>query len=295
MKMLPSPDYYKKLIIQFQDYITQKGITTYSLKKFDKLINEFHQNNRRPFPWRDKITPYGIVVSEIMLQQTQTHRVLPKYKEFILAFPNFKKLAEASFYDVLKYWKGLGYNRRAKNLQITAQIITQTYQGTIPKTPEILKTFPGIGPATSCSIATFIYNKPYIFIETNIRSVFLLLFFENESKIDDNQILELIEKTIDKKNPREWYYALMDFGVFIKKEFKNPNHKSKHYNKQSTFAGSNRQIRGMILQDLLNHPLSTQTKIIKRLGFDKERIIKNLEDLIKEEMIIKKENKYTIT
>lgn len=294
MNISTSIEFHKNQIKEFQNAIAQKGTTNSNLKKFNKILWEFHEENRRPFHWRDTITPYGIVVSEIMLQQTQTDRVLPKYLEFIETFPTFESLAQADFYEVLKKWKGLGYNRRAKNLQRCAQEIVERFNGKVPQEPEELVTLPGIGPATSCSVSTFIYNKPNIFIETNIRSVFLFLFFHEQENISDKILLELIEKTIDTKKPREWYYALMDYGVFIKKTYGNPNKKSKHYTKQSRFAGSNRQIRGMILQDLLDHPNSTSSQIIKRLGIDKDRIQKNLNDLQKEELIQYHKSKYFI-
>lgn len=255
---------------------------------FNKHLYTFFRKNKRNFPWRDTSDPYHIMVSEYMLQQTQVSRVEKLYPKFIKKFPSIKKLAHTSQKDVLSAWQGLGYNRRALYLQKTAQIIQKDYEGIIPKNPDILKTFPGIGINTAGSIAAFAFNIPTLFIETNIRSVFLHMFFNDKENIDDKEIMKLIEKMIDIKNPREWYSALMDYGTYIKKEYKNPSRKSKHYIKQSSFRGSIREIRGFIIK-----ALTKEGKIrIKELEskYEKEKIdtaIKNL----KEEKIIKEKKR----
>lgn len=294
MNISPSIEFHKNKILDFQKLIQKKGITQQTIQQAHNLIAEFYKNNRRPFIWRDKISDYGIFLSEIMLQQTQTQRVIIKYQEFLSQFPDFQTLAESSFFDVLKYWKGLGYNRRARYLHESAKIIHEKYNGKIPNSPDALVELPGIGPATSCSIATFVHNHPYIFIETNIRSVFIWLFYSENTNVSDKLLMPLIEQTLDTENPREWYYALMDFGVFIKKEFGNPNKKSKHYTKQSKFAGSNRQIRGMLLNDLLQYPKSSYENITERLALNPERIQKNLDDLVTEQLISYINNLYSI-
>lgn len=252
---------------------------------FITTITTWYKNNRRSFIWREHITPYHVVVSEIMLQQTQTERVAQKFPLFIAAFPDFITLANASFSDVLREWKGLGYNRRAQALCKIATNVVNNFDGQLPHDPEILKTFPGIGPATASSIAAFAFNKPTFFIETNIRTVFIHFFFKNEHKITDKQIMPLVQATLNKEHPREWYYALMDYGVMLKKEIGNLNKQSAHYTKQSKFIGSNRQIRGKILQILLDQPGASLHTILTELQEEPSRVTRILITLEKEHFI----------
>lgn len=218
---------------------------------FQKKIWNFYYKNKREFPWRETTNPYHILVSEVMLQQTQTSRVISKNQQFLKKFPTLELLAKSTNAEVLGAWSGLGYNRRGLYLKKTAEQIVNTYQGEIPLDPKVLVTFPGIGPNTAGSIFVFSTNKPHAFIETNIRRVFIHEFFEGKDKISDKEILKLVEETLDQKNPREWYFALMDYGVHLSKTEINPNRKSKHYIKQSKFEGSLRQTRGKILKLLL--------------------------------------------
>jgi A/G-specific adenine glycosylase len=203
-------------------------------------------------PWRDTRNPYHILVSEIMLQQTQVSRVLGAYSRFIRMFPDIQTLARAPLADILRAWQGLGYNRRALLLKRLAIRVVADYEGRIPREREILRTLPGIGEATSGAVCAFAFNQPAVFIETNIRSVFIHYFFRGKKKVDDTRLLSLIGKTLDLKNPREWYYALMDHGSFLKSKFPNPSRESRHYAKQGKFEGSVRQVRGNILKALLN-------------------------------------------
>ena len=187
-------------------------------------------------------------------------------------------------YRCFESMAGDGYNRRAKYLQDSAQIITRKHNGIIPEDQSLLVKFPGIGKATAASIITFTYNKPLIFIETNIRRVFIHHFFKDEQGIDDSAITPLVEKNLDRENPREWYYLVMDYGTFLAKTVENPNRKSKHYAKQSKFEGSNRQIRGTILRELINESLSRE-ELLSKLSGDKDRINRVLDELIKEKFI----------
>ena len=197
-----------------------------------------------------------------MLQQTQANRVVPKYEAFIYQFPTVRSLATALNEDVLRLWSGLGYNRRALYLKQAAQNLT-----TKPNyTPESLSKNKGIGVNTAGAIYVFSKNKPYVFIETNIRRVFISEFFKNQDKILDADILKLVERTMDTKNPREWYYALMDYGAYLKSQTVNPNRKSKHYTKQSKFEGSVRQARGKILKILIEKKKVSQVELEKEIG-----------------------------
>src|SRR4030095_13575873 len=215
---------------------------------FKELIWDYYRHNRRDFAWRNTDSPYFILVSEIMLQQTQTHRVIDKYEEFIATFPTFEALAASTLRDVLMVWQGLGYYRRARYLHQLAQIVASEHGGVLPKDIKMLQALPGIGAGTAGSIGAFAFNRPTIFIETNIRTVFIHCFFDNKKEVSDKELLPLIAAAVDHDNPREWYYALMDYGVWCKSMYVNPNRNSAHYTKQSQFKGSNRQIRAQILK-----------------------------------------------
>jgi A/G-specific adenine glycosylase len=267
-----------------------RNLTIQQIKKFQKEIWNFYKKQGRSMPWRREKDPYKVLISEIMLQQTQVSRVIPKYLEFVKEFPDFKTLAEAKLSSVLEHWSGLGYNRRALFLQKLAQEVTVRYKGVLPNKKEALIALPGIGKATVGSILAFAFNEAVPFIETNIRRVYIDRFFKNEQKIHDDKIFLLVEKTIDRKNPREWYYALMDYGAMLKVKTKNPNQKSVHYVKQSKFVGSDREIRGILIKYLTEHASVSQETFLKKFSFSKERVEKIFERL-QEEGMIEKRNK----
>ena len=246
---------------------------------FKATILGHYKEHRRAFPWRDVISPYRIVVSEVMLQQTQTDRVLKKFDNFINTFPNFETLANAPFERVLAAWKGLGYNRRALALQKIAQLVVTDFDGCLPTDPALLEKFPHIGPATARSILVFAYNKPYAFIETNIRTVFIYFFFKNRTDVKDSEIKPLVEQTLDQDNPREWYYALMDYGVLLKKTVGNLSVRSAVYAKQSRFEGSDRQVRGQVLSLLLERkvvPLYDLPELLHQNRTRTEKVVRTL-------------------
>jgi A/G-specific adenine glycosylase len=251
--------------------IPESRLSRKRINTFQQQIIRYYNENKRGMPWRDKVDPYCILVSEFMLQQTQTERVLLKYGPFITRFPDFQTLSRASLKDVLAVWQGLGYNRRAINLKETAGEIISRYSGKIPESFDELIRLPGIGMATAGAILAFAFNKPGVFIETNIRRVFIHFFFQDRTDIQDKEIMPLVEKTLDHENPRHWYYALMDYGAMLKKQGSNPNRKSAHYSRQAPFEGSNRQARGAILRYLLNYGTMEEHKLITLLGINPAR------------------------
>jgi A/G-specific adenine glycosylase len=261
---------------------------------FKKFIWKLYTEHKRAFPWRHNANPYEVVISEVMLQQTQTYRVEPKYLAFIAALPNIKALAEADLRTVLTLWQGLGYNRRGKFLHIMAQQIQQNYNGIIPDTPELLAQLPGIGKATAGSICAFAFNKPTIFIETNIRAVFIHYFFSGRNDVHDKEIEPLVAMTVDHENPREWYYALMDYGVYLKKKLPNPSRNSKHHIIQSKFEGSDRQIRGAIIRELTKLQAIESGTLFNVIGGDRARIEYIVQQLINEQFIKKINNVFSI-
>lgn len=251
-------------------------------------------------PWRKTHDPYGILVSEIMLQQTQVSRVTGFYKKFIAEFPSFQMLAAAKTSDVLRAWQGLGYNRRALALQKLAKEVVEKHSGRLPRSLESLVALPGVGPYTAGAVRAFAFNEPEIFIETNIRRVFIHFFFPSKAKkiyrkVTDKALERYIRSSLDKKNPREWYYALMDYGAMLGSEAQeNPNRRSAHYTKQATFAGSDRELRGKILRELLSRKKILSSALIKDMKESRERVLNIITGLNKEGFIMKKGEYITI-
>jgi A/G-specific adenine glycosylase len=229
------------------------GIITSVHHAFIQTVYDYYHQHHRDLPWRNPesngdFDPYKIMVSEIMLQQTQVSRVIEKYRQFLAAFPSIETLAAAPLTDVLFVWQGLGYNRRGKYLREAAKEITHRHNGVVPSDPKVLSALPGIGVNTAHAIAVYSFNQPLVFIETNIRSVYLHHFFDGHESVNDALILPLVTETLDTDNPREWYWALMDYGTHIKKTYGNPNVRSRHYAKQSRFKGSERELRGAVVK-----------------------------------------------
>jgi A/G-specific adenine glycosylase len=266
---------------QFYLLYQQEGIAATIIRKFQSIIYTYYRQHGRTFPWRQTVNPYHILVSEIMLQQTQTSRVLKKYEEFISSFPDFESLAAAPMQQVLTAWQGMGYNRRAIALQETARTVLSSFNGQLPSSPDILITLPGIGPYTASAIPVFAFNQPHAFIETNVRTVYLHFFFSNRSRVNDKEIMPLVEATLDRTNPRKWYFALFDYGAMLKSA-ENPDRKSAHYRKQSPFKGSNREIRGQIIKLLLSDSITTEKELVGHFKQNPARVKRNLYQLHKE-------------
>jgi len=237
--------------------------------------------------------PYHTLVSEVMLQQTQTKRVEEKYLQFLTAFPDFASLAQAPLKKILKVWQGLGYNRRTILLKKISRRVMDEFNGRLPLSDKVLMKLPGIGRATASAIIAFAFNKPAVVIETNIRTVFIHFFFEDKDDVNDREIIPLVEKTLDRSNPRKWYFALMDYGAMLKKRYKNPSRRSSHYKRQTPFKGSNRQIRGMILRMLLAKP-SSEHEIIISIMEEREKVKINLNQLQKEGFIKRNGKRFSI-
>lgn len=229
------------------------------------------------------------------MQQTQTERVLKKYQPFLNRFPTFEALADAQLSEVLQLWQGLGYNRRALGLKKIAELVHRKYNDNLPDDPETLITFPMIGSATAGSLQAFVFNKPVAFIETNIRRVILFFFFENEQKVKDNEVLNVVDQVLDTQDPRHWYYALMDYGVYLKYAVPNPNRRSAHYRRQAPFENSNRQIRGSLLRMITADGPLTGPDLKNALNkFDNDRIERCLQELEREGFIAAENETYRI-
>jgi len=272
----------------------RRNLSPGAINRFRKVILDHYKGHGRTLPWRLTTDPYLVLVSEIMLQQTQVDRVTPKYEEFIARFPDFSALARATLQDVLQVWQGLGYNRRAIFLKRIAEQIMQEPAREFPQDVDCLKKLPGLGYATACSLMAFAFNAPVVFIETNIRTVFTHFFFTDEENIKDSEILPLVAQTLDRQNPRVWYWALMDYGSMLKRTQGSNNPRSAHYQKQTPFKGSDRQVRGMILRHLLAHPRSTASTMTQELGMPLGRLEQSLQRLAAEGFVRESQGRYSI-
>lgn len=264
----------------------QEGLTPAVADLFQRIVYDWYVPQRRELPWRETFDPYAILVSEIMLQQTQVERVREKYPTFLAEFPNLRALAAAPLERVLAAWQGLGYNRRAVNLKRCAEAVVASLGGEVPADPNELVRLPGIGTYTSRAVAAFAFNTPLPFIETNIRSVYIHHFFADQSSIHDRDLMPLIEQTLDRGNPREWYYALMDYGSHLKRLHGNPSRRSSHHTRQTPFKGSNREVRSRILRAVLENPGISRDALEKAVGASSEIVGKNLEQLAAEGFIV---------
>ncbi|MHC1698564.1 MAG: A/G-specific adenine glycosylase [Geobacteraceae bacterium] len=283
----------KKPVI-IQQETTRTVLRQEAIQRFQREVYAHYHANPRPLPWRETEDPYRILVSELMLQQTRVERASGKYQEFLAAFPDIFSLAQASLREVLHVWQGLGYNRRAIALQETAKRVVQDFNGVLPDSAEQLRSLPGIGPYTAGAIAAFAFQQPVPIIETNIRTVYIHYFFADRQDVKDSEIMPLVEATLDQHNPREWYYALMDYGVMLKQKHSNPSRKSAHHTRQSRFEGSDRQLRGKILKLLLQKPLSRKEDIFQAIQEEPLRLDKILKGLEKDGFVVKKGTRYGI-
>jgi len=262
-------------------------------RAFKAAVRTHVRRRGRSFPWRETTNPYRILVSEVMLQQTQTHRVVPKYRSFLKRFPTLRSLADAPLGDVLREWSGLGYNRRAKMLHACAKKVVTKHRGIFPKTYEELLSLPGVGPYTAGAVLAFAFNTPRPLIETNIRTVFLFHYFPGKEGVADAELMTHIERTLDHREPRLWYNALMDYGAWIKETYGNHNARSRGYTKQSTFKGSARELRGKILRAV--HTEGKTASSLKQLLDERVIVLTTqLEALVREGMLIKKGRHYEL-
>ncbi len=262
-----------------------------TVQKFRALVWKYYKTHgRHNLPWRRTHNSYRILVSEVMLQQTQVDRVIPYYRTWIKQYPTVR----SPLGDVLRVWQGLGYNRRAKMLHDAAKIVMEKWNGKVPSEVEELQSLPGIGSYTARAVAAFAHNEDVVFIETNIRTAVIHNFFNDRTVIPDADILEVLAKALPKGKSREWYAALMDYGAHLKRSGIRTNSKSSNYIKQSVFEGSDRQVRGAILKTLLTGP-HTQAAFLKLFPPDRSaQVQQQLLVLAREGLLRKSERTYTL-
>jgi A/G-specific adenine glycosylase len=270
-------------------------------QEFQTVVWQYYtEHGRHDLPWRvpepdGSFDPYKIMVSEFMLQQTQVGRVIPKYAEFIEQFPTLAALAAAPPGAVLRAWNGLGYNRRAKFLHQAVEQVSRDYDGHLPATVDELVNLPGIGTNTAGAIMAYAFDRPVLFVETNIRTVFLHHFFHGQSGVSDKAILAWLEQTLPSPQGgphyREWYWALMDYGAYLKQTAGNPNQRSQMYAKQSKFEGSRRQVRGRVIR-LLAQRAYAENELQVLIADD--RLPGVLSDLVAENLIVKRGRYFSV-
>jgi A/G-specific adenine glycosylase len=268
-------------------------------RRFREIIWGYYRHHKRAMPWRRAKDPYRILVSEVMLQQTQVSRVLKFYPDFIKKFPDVRSLADARTGTVLRAWQGLGYNRRALALQKLSRIVLGKFNGRLPRDRSALESLPGIGKGTSGALRAFAWNEPAVFIETNIRRVFLHFFFPRRRNVTDKELERCIKRALPQKNPREWYFALMDYGAMLGGTAKsrgaaaNPNRRSAQYKKQAAFKGSDRELRGKILSILLKRKRVSLNELSRETG-ETQLKVRGINSALEKEGFIR-QNKDSIT
>lgn len=239
----------------------------FSLEGFCGLVLGEGEARYRDLPWRNSRDPYEVLVSEVMLQQTQVKRVLDRWGRFLAKFPTVDALSAASTSDVLCEWQGLGYNRRALSLKRCAEICSSDFGGSLPKDASELLKLPGIGPATAAGVRAFAFDEPGVYLETNVRTVFLHELFPQVDGVSDKDLAPLVAATcLAVESPRVWYYALLDYGAYLKSQVTNPSRRSAHYARQSAFEGSRRQKRAELLRIILASPSITLDEAAERLS-----------------------------
>ena len=225
-----------------------KKLSSQQIQTFQAKIFNWYAQNKRDLPWRLTHDPYKILVSEVMSQQTQIVRVIPKFEAWIVRFPDISTLGVASNADVLRYWSGLGYNRRALYLQKCAEEIVSRYQGKFPQSEEELLTLPGIGIYTARAVLSFAFEKNVVVIDTNVRKVILVEFKNYLPVTITNKDIEIMaEQLLPKENAYDWNQALMDYSSAVLKKEKIS------LKKQVRFKGSDRYYRGGIMRLLIKH------------------------------------------
>ena len=271
-------------------------IASSAITAFRRAVWRHYRRDGRDLPWRRKVTPYRVFVSEVMLQQTQVARVADFFPAFIKRFPTFAALAAPAPREVLEAWRGLGYNRRALWLREAARSVIRDHGGRLPRGEESLRALPGIGVATAASIAAFAFDQPTVFLETNIRAALIHHLFPARTKVTERELLAAAAMTLDRRRPREWYSALMDYGSWLKRANPNPSRRASAHRPQARFRGSAREARGAALRALLGarDPLS-KSQLIRRLtGIAPERLGAALEALLSEGLIRRRGGKYSV-
>ncbi len=268
--------------------------STHSVGLKKATVAHYKKAGRHVLPWRKRSTPYRVFVSEVMLQQTQVDRVVPKFNAFIKTFPSWRALAEANLTEVYARWQGLGYNRRAKYIRDAARLVVERGKD-LPNDLEFIQSLPGVGPYTAGAVRAFAYGESAPFIETNIKTAVLHHCFAHKRVVRNEEILKVLTRLEPKRGAPSvaWYSALMDYGAHLKSVGVQLNAKTVGYKKQTAFKGSLRQVRGAVMRSLGRG--STIAQLKRKTKFAEPEISLALSALIKESLVQKKNNRYTLS
>ncbi len=232
------------------------------IAEIQQTVLDWYAGNQRDLPWRQTHDPYKILVSEIMLQQTQVPRVIPKYEAFFERFPTISSLATATAADVIREWKGLGYNRRALNLQRAVRVVTTELNGVFPATVDGLQRLPGVGRYTAGAVMNFAFGIDTPAVDTNVR-LFIDVVVPTRKSRTDREYYELAELLAPNGKPHVWLHAVMDYtSAELRSKRPKPVVKKKETER---FVGSNRYLRGQILDALRIAP-ATQDNLFERIA-----------------------------
>ena len=275
------------------------------MKTFQTRVLKWYAANKRDLPWRQTDDPYHILVSEVMLQQTQVDRVIPKYQAFLAAFPTIEHLAAAKTSNVISLWSGLGYNRRAVYLQKAAQEIVAR-GGNVPDAEEALQQLSGVGVYTSRAVLCFAFHRDVPVIDTNIRRVFSRYFFEGKGSVEE--IDARVARSVPRGNGTAWNNALMDFGSILCTaaapacgvcpvnstcaacKVGNQERYLRIASPQKKFKDSRRQYRGMVLRMLKDAPEQGIVVQMLQQGMKKSKkfIDSIIDELEKDSLVVRK-------
>ncbi len=284
----------ERAIEDVRTVVAAEGVSGRAVERFRAVVFSYHATPGRTMPWRETCDPYEVLVSEVMLQQTQVARVMERYPRFLDAFFDVGALARAPLSEVLGLWRGLGYNRRAVALHAAAAAIVDDHGGRIPDDVDVLQQLPGVGPATAAGVAAFAYGRPSVYVETNVRTVVLHCLMPDATDVPETRVRELVALTLDERDPRTWYYALMDLGAELKRRHPNPSRRSRGHRAQGPFEGSNRQLRGRTLRAVLDGGVLTPDELAGRLSVTEIEAVRVLSELAGEGFIVEEEGSYRV-
>jgi len=271
------------------------SVSAERVAEFRETVYGFwREQGRHDLPWRLTRDPYAVLVSEIMLQQTQVTRVVPYYERWLTSFPTPDALAVAPLEAVLEQWQGLGYNRRALALKRAAEIISAVYRGAVPRDYGALVALPGVGHATASAVLAFAWGDARPYLETNIRTVFLHEFMADADGVPDTALMPLVDAALDRDDPRSWYYALMDYGAYLKRTLPNPSQRSRHHTRQSRFEGSHRQLRARLVRAVMAAPGSEVVTLAEGTARGLEDVERALAELSAEGFLAEEDGRFRI-
>ena len=273
--------------------------------EFRRKLKRWWRTHRRSFPWRETDDPYAVLVSEIMLQQTQADRVAPKFDAFLARFPDIETLARAENASVLKMWSGLGYNRRALNLKRAAEVVVQEHDGVVPEDETELLVLPGVGTYTAKALLAFAHNRTVAPVDTNIRRIYIR-HFGAEAERD---LQAFADTMVPRGQGRNWSSLLMDFGALVCRA-KNPacyelglvhRGEPRALPKQKPFRDSDRFWRGRVVEVLRERASLPQAKIKQEVeAFSGEKLTRKrtqriIESLIRDGLITRENNRVRLS